>query len=312
MVIKFISIFKNHITSALEISLLKRKKNVKKTSRIMIFIIRFFYSIPLIRNLIKSNNISNIKDDIFFEKLLFSKDIVQKIVGDGYFFSKIKKDKIDIINQEFEKNYFSYRYKDPNKNYVEQINKNLNLSEIINESLEKKIPHLTIDIDQSKKCLINEIGRSNFFLAIAKNYLNREKITLHTYCYISNPIKTSSIEQKKNAQYFHYDCDYRKFLKIFVYLNNVYDDAGPHTFVKGTHKKREIIHLNANRLDDEEINKYYDSKIIKFTGDAGSIIFEDTFGLHKGHMPEEKSRAMLVYEYGISPKIFYDGTEIET
>ena len=50
--------------------------------------------------------------------------------------------------------------------------------------------------------------------------------------------------------------------------------------------------------------------LIIFTGEQGTIIFEDTFGLHKGLTPKNKSRVMLVLEYGISPASDITGQEI--
>ena len=55
----------------------------------------------------------------------------------------------------------------------------------------------------------------------------------------------------------------------------------------------------AKRIDDEEIKKCYDPKGIKiFCGDEGSIIIEDTFGLHKGVSPIKNSRMVLILIYG--------------
>ena len=33
-------------------------------------------------------------------------------------------------------------------------------------------------------------------------------------------------------------------------------------------------------------------------GEKGKVIFEDTFGLHKGLAPKNKSRIMIVIQYG--------------
>ena len=57
----------------------------------------------------------------------------------------------------------------------------------------------------------------------------------------------------------------------------------------------------AERLDDNEIIKSYGKKnIITFVKEPGSIIFEDTYGLHKGDYPKTKNRIMLVLIYGKS------------
>ena len=309
--IKVLSILKNHFISCILISHINQKKNKKKNSKFKIFIIRFFYSFTFIRNLRMAKVSKSIKNVSYFEQPLLSGNVVNSLDNNGYFLSSIKKEIIHQISDEFKNNYFSYRLKDPKKNLNFNIEKNLNLDEIINKSNNQKIPHLTIDIDQNQNFLINKIGKSDFFLKVAKDYLNENKITMHTYCYISNPILTTIEEQKNNAQFFHYDCDYKKFIKIFVYLTEVEDENGPHIFVSGTHKKKKLVHLNSTRLDDSEIEKNYKNKIKKFIGKSGTIIFEDTFGFHKGQMPKNRSRAMLVYEYGVTPKILYDGSEIE-
>ena len=51
-------------------------------------------------------------------------------------------------------------------------------------------------------------------------------------------------------------------------------------------------------LTDEILKSYPKEKIKKFLGDKGSIIVEDTFGLHKGFSPKTKSRMMLILIYG--------------
>ena len=109
---------------------------------------------------------------------------------------------------------------------------------------------------------------------------------------------------KKNAQYYHYDCDYRKFLKIFIYLNDVDIDSGPHVYVEKTHKKKFFKHILAERINDDEINKIYGLSNQKvFTKQEGSIVIEDTFGLHKGIVPKSKSRYALILEYGSGKSI---------
>ena len=111
--------------------------------------------------------------------------------------------------------------------------------------------------------------------------------------------KNLRIRKKNNAQYFHYDNDFKKFFKVFIYLNKVDKYSGPHSFVKSTNKKRKLKHIIAERINDSEIRKDYGSKNVKvFNGNAGSVIIEDTFGLHKGSFPQKKSRLVLILVYG--------------
>ena len=77
---------------------------------------------------------------------------------------------------------------------------------------------------------------SDEVLNIAKNYLNTKEISINASFFISNPLETSENEKYKNAQYFHWDNDFTKFVKLYIYLNDVNYDNGPHIFIPETHK----------------------------------------------------------------------------
>lgn len=104
------------------------------------------------------------------------------------------------------------------------------------------------------------------------------------------------------AQLFHFDMDRIKWLKIFVYLTDVNSENGPHTFVSGSHRTngipKELLKKGYSRHTDEEVLKYFDPKnIIQFTGPVGTIIIEDTRGLHKGTHLSKGDRLMLELQY---------------
>jgi hypothetical protein len=309
--LKILKVIKNHFIASLLTSI-----NLSKFSEVSIksiFTIRFFYSIPLFRNRIRINKktiISNNNIKEYKEKLDFL-NLINDIQEKGYYESELKDSILENINNSFSNNNFSYKFKDPKKKLEIQIPKNLNLDEIIGFSMKKNISHLMLSIDQSISSPILNLAKSGLLLSLAKSYLSSDKVILRSHCYISNPINVDESTQKNNAQFYHYDCDYKKFLKVFIYLTDVNENSGPHFFIPYTHKKKKMIHISAERLSDETIKKHYPTlNACKFLGKKGKIIFEDTFGFHKGELPKKLSRAMLILEYGIPPRIQYDGNEI--
>ena len=104
------------------------------------------------------------------------------------------------------------------------------------------------------------------------------------------------------AQYYHFDMDRPKWLKFFIYLTDVQSTNGPHTFVAGSHKSGRIpsnlLKKGYARLTDEEVMHHFDKdNIIEFTAPRGTIIAEDTRGLHKGRHVESGDRLMLQVQF---------------
>lgn len=107
------------------------------------------------------------------------------------------------------------------------------------------------------------------------------------------------------AQYFHFDMDRLKWLKIFVYLTDVGPENGPHSFVRGSHRTGaipwDILRRGYVRLSDEEVAfRYPKDDILSFTAPRGSIIIEDTRGLHKGVNVRGEPRLILQLQFSNS------------
>lgn len=104
------------------------------------------------------------------------------------------------------------------------------------------------------------------------------------------------------AQYYHFDMDRPKWLKFFIYLTDVTTDNGPHTFIANSHKTDGIPSAMLNkgyaRLTDEEVENYYGRQnIVEFVAPRGTIIAEDTRGLHKGKHVEKNDRLILQIQF---------------
>jgi hypothetical protein len=104
------------------------------------------------------------------------------------------------------------------------------------------------------------------------------------------------------AQTFHFDCDRLKWIKIFIYLTDVTEESGPHVFVRHSHlrepRRAGLLSRGYVRLQDEDVRRVYrGDEFVDIVGPAGTVLFEDTSGFHKGRMPEKRERLMLEYQF---------------
>ncbi len=107
------------------------------------------------------------------------------------------------------------------------------------------------------------------------------------------------------AQYWHFDMDRIKWLKFFIYLTDVGPENGPHSFVVGSHKTggipKTLLAKGYSRLTDKEVESSYPSDSIKeFTAPRGTILAEDTRGLHKGKHVFSGDRLILQLQFSNS------------
>jgi hypothetical protein len=103
-----------------------------------------------------------------------------------------------------------------------------------------------------------------------------------------------------DVQHFHRDPDDWRFLKFFVYLTDVDEASGPHVFVRGTH--RTGGQLRARTYDAAEIERSYGKdRIATVIGPRGTSFIADTYGIHQGAPPQQRSRLILQVQYSLLP-----------
>jgi ectoine hydroxylase-related dioxygenase (phytanoyl-CoA dioxygenase family) len=107
------------------------------------------------------------------------------------------------------------------------------------------------------------------------------------------------------AQLYHIDMDRIRWLKFFINLTDVTEDNGPHCFIAGSQQThgipRQLLAEGYARLSDEQVRKEYPAdSFIEFTAPAGTILAEDTRGLHKGKPLIKGDRLMLEFEFSVS------------
>lgn len=105
-------------------------------------------------------------------------------------------------------------------------------------------------------------------------------------------------------QGFHRDCDDWRFVKVFVYLTDVDEAAGPHVYVSGTHHEHFSMRLQPYS-DIDIARRYGQSRIASVTGPAGTGFAVDTCGIHKGMVPTRKPRLLLQIQYSLLPVYMY-------
>ncbi len=111
--------------------------------------------------------------------------------------------------------------------------------------------------------------------------------------------------EARESQLWHRDREDHLILKLFVYLSDIDEGAGPFTYAPGTHLKGPIRArpktFNENGIErwrDEEMEKIVpSSRWIRATGPAGAFAFADTRGCHKGGLARERERLLYVCLY---------------
>ena len=143
-------------------------------------------------------------------------------------------------------------------------------------------------------------------IILQKNLINLARETLNAEPIISNVVCWHSFPSKKPdeqaAQMWHFDMERPKWIKFFIYLSDCNSLNGPHSFIIGSHKNdgipKDLRMHGYKRLDDEIINRNFPKKnLIDIKCEKGSLLIEDTRGLHKGKILQKGKRSMLSIEF---------------
>ena len=113
------------------------------------------------------------------------------------------------------------------------------------------------------------------------------------------------------TQIYHADPNSPRFLKFFIYLDDVDTEGGPFSYVEGSHQKKFILNgQNWNsqyNWDLPVINGIYgEDKVKLLTANKGDLLVADTNGWHRGTKPTKSERTMLTIDYTCHPEFFKD------
>jgi ectoine hydroxylase-related dioxygenase (phytanoyl-CoA dioxygenase family) len=137
-------------------------------------------------------------------------------------------------------------------------------------------------------------------LAVAQDYLRSSPILDIVAMWWHTAF--SDRPDARAAQMFHFDMDRPRWLKFFVYLTDVTPESGPHCFIRGSHRTGaippDLLARGYARLDDDVVAAHFAPEDhIRFVGKKGTIIAEDTRGLHKGQHVERGDRLVFQLEF---------------
>lgn len=131
-----------------------------------------------------------------------------------------------------------------------------------------------------------------------------------------------SSQKPGGMQMFHHDRGDFRSCNLFVYLTDVSESTGPHSFVAKTHNFK-ILHnlamkrfggnsesfqrfwqwIEVHRKKDEDVRQaFHEDEIKVFTGPKGKSFLEDTRGLHKATLPVSGPRLAFEIIYSTLPK----------
>ena len=154
-------------------------------------------------------------------------------------------------------------------------------------------------LDTSNPFLSLSLG--NEALQLANAYL--ELRTKLNYFHLADTLPEDSTEAI-DSQRWHRDPEEQRLCKMFVYLTDVDETAGPFTYVRGSTRGGIYGSLFPQQRplgaypDNAEVERAIDpSDIVTMTGKAGTVIFCDTSGLHKGGHATGKVRTMFTAFY---------------
>jgi hypothetical protein len=252
---------------------------------------------------------------LFYLFLLKRKNITQNIK-----FTNNLKNQINEQINDLDSNGITKLKKIFNKDLLENIN--VKFTNLANNNIGNFQFNLhpdfknTTDINSIKsyseiKKFTNYISLKNPLMQLDELFilLNNEQLLSILECYFGCIPKLTYVNVRRSfvntltdmeTNFYHCDENSYKFLKVFIYLNDVNLEGGPFTYALGSHKNKTLLYQSKYHYTDAEINNVYSKdKIFYATAELGDIILGNTRGFHKGTKVKNKERTMITLNFGV-------------
>ena len=140
-------------------------------------------------------------------------------------------------------------------------------------------------IDLASSSLVIDLLSDLSIKYIADQYLRCNSILNSVRAWNTIYKPRSDHNKSSDAMKFHFDSDHNRFLKVFLYLDDVSHLNGPHIYIPSTNMfYRRSLHPSIQadgRITDCTVLRHGLSPRI-LTGPRGTLIFADTHNLHRG------------------------------
>jgi hypothetical protein len=141
--------------------------------------------------------------------------------------------------------------------------------------------------------------------SIATAYLGQPALLIRTRLWWSFPAeRVSDGDLHLAAQnHFHFDIDGWRTLKFFFYLTPTDDGAGPHQYIRASHRRRKLKHqfTPTTGRPTPQLEAFYPADaFVTVKGPAGFGFAEDPFVFHTGTLCRDTPRLMLEIGFGVS------------
>jgi hypothetical protein len=149
------------------------------------------------------------------------------------------------------------------------------------------------------------IGLSDAVLGVVNAYRGLTTKLFYVDNWFTPPY--ASADQRIASQRWHRDPEEEHVVKTFLYLRDVDEGTGPFEYVKGSAPGNRYGHVfpyggKMKNPSDEDIAAAVPAEErVSMTGPAGTMLFCDTSGFHRGGFARARPRAMAVWSY-VSPE----------
>lgn len=232
---------------------------------------------------------------------------VSELFPDGKWWERLSKFTNDFVQR------------DDVQNYIKKYKNNESLEGTITENYTKKYLYRKYNIDREKPIEFADefiqFGIEEKMLDIMAAYFKRYSKLRGIDLWYN--IAGGTDKAPEHSQNWHRDGEDSELVKVFLYFNDIDETAGPFTFIPETHSHGRYGDLfpASNKFTNmyggsyptkEEVESSFKQEQIKVcTAKAGTLIFCDTNGIHRGGFCTLKDRILGNWIY-TTPSSFTD------